>query len=94
MKSVTFEEWLESMKSDNELNYYGTQEKALWKRIYEAGRKSTNEEIKILKQDCKNLVNINNNQTEIMKSKDIEIKNLRINLTHPDYRPEIQNGKM
>lgn len=45
-------------------------------------------EIKALKQDCKNLVEIINNQAEIMKSKDIEIKKLREALTHPDYRPE------
>ena len=42
-------------------------------------------EIKKLKQDCKNLVDINNNQAVIVKLADEEIKKLRDVLKEIDY---------
>lgn len=44
---------------------------------FEAGYKVRDEEVKILNQDCKNLVDVNNNQAKIMESRDPQVKKLR-----------------
>ena len=53
--------------------------------------RSADPEIEPLKQDCKNLTDINNNQAEIMKSRDEEITELKVaisdNLNH-GYCPD------
>lgn len=42
-------------------------------------------EIEKLNQDCKNLVEINDNQSKVVESRDAEIKELREALTHIIY---------
>jgi hypothetical protein len=43
---------------------------------YRKGYKARDKEVKNSNQDCKNLVEVNNNQAKIMESKDEEIKKL------------------
>ena len=69
--------YLDLRWNDKTNRYYDIYTNAVFNE-YLCGYSSRDEEIKKLKQDCKNLVEINNNQTVIIKLADEEIKQLKI----------------